>query len=197
MLTITGTTLASLSACHYLSAVPSRERKKLATETQLYTSAVRALMRRAHSVSEMRKYLEGRAEDAAAVKPVLARLRENRYLDDQRYAIDFARYRANSRHQGRFRIACELRARGVAGAQIEAALDTVFADTDEAAEVCARIARKLRQFHGAFDERKTASLYRSLLRAGFSGDVIRSELRAAKIEVAAALEEAGEESPES
>jgi regulatory protein len=160
----------------------SRTKKKLATESQIYASAVRALMRRAHSVFEMRKYLEERAEDKAEVKTVLARLRENRYLDDARYALEFARNRAKHRRRGRFRIARELRTRGVPDAHIESALDAVFAETDEAALVRTRINRKLAQIRGAMDERKTASLYRGLLRAGFSGEVIRNELKAARIE---------------
>lgn len=159
-------------------------------------SAMRALMRRAHSVSEMKKYLEGRAEDLAVVKPVLARLRESHYLDDERYALQFARFHAISRRQGRFRIVRELRARGVSDAHIEAALETVFAESNEPETVRARIARKLRQHRGALDERKTASLYRSLLRSGFSGDVIRTELRAAKIAAATDLPEADENSEE-
>jgi regulatory protein len=176
--------------------VRSSPKAKLATENQLYASALRALMRRAHSVSEMRKYLEGRAENAADVKPVLARLRENRYLDDARFAADFARSRANSRRQGRFRIARELRTRGIADAHIETALDSVFAETDEATLVRARIRRKLAQLRGPVDERKAASLYRSLLRLGFSSEVIRAELRAARIEAATELEDAEAESEE-
>ena len=68
--------LASFPSSNYRSVVRSSAKTKLATESQLYASALRALMRRAHSVSEMRKYLEARAENAADVKPVLARLRE-------------------------------------------------------------------------------------------------------------------------
>ncbi|MGA8072457.1 MAG: regulatory protein RecX [Candidatus Acidiferrales bacterium] len=188
--------LASLPVCLYRSMVFSRTKKKLATESQIYASAVRALMRRAHSVFEMRKYLEERAEDKADVKTVLARLRENRYLDDARYAQEFARHRAKYRRQGRFRIARELRARGVADAHIEAALDAVFAETDEAALVRARIKRKLALIRGPIDQRKAASLYSGLLRAGFSGDVIRAELRAARIEAAAELAEAEANSEE-
>ena len=45
--------------------------------------------------------------------------------------------------------------------------------------VRARLKRKLATMRGALDERKIASLYRGLLHAGFSGDVIRTELRAA------------------
>jgi regulatory protein len=160
----------------------AKTKTKLSNESQIYTSAVRALMRRAYSVHEMKKYLEERSEDKAEVKTVLARLRENRYLDDGRYALEFARNRAKHRRQGRFRIARELRTRGVPDAHIEPALEAVFAEADEATLVRTRINRKLAQIKGPMDERKTASLYRGLLRAGFSGELIRNELKAARIE---------------
>ncbi len=46
-------------------------------------------------------------------------------------------------------------------------------------DLATRIERKLKMFRGEIDHRKLASIYRSLLRAGFSSDVIRRELRAA------------------
>jgi len=149
----------------------------LSTEQQLYTSALRALMRRAHSIHEMREYLERRAEDKEHVSAVVARLRELNYLDDARFALDYARQHAQSRRQGRFRIARELRTRGVPDRHIEAALDSIFAETDESALVRARLKRHLAHTRGAIDQRKLASLYRNLLRAGFSADVIRTELK--------------------
>jgi regulatory protein len=151
--------------------------RKLDTEQQLYTSALRALMRRALSIHEMREYLNRRAEDKEQISAVIARLREQNYLDDARYALEYARQHANSRRQGRFRIARELRARGVPDRHIEAALDTIFAETDEATLIRGRVKRKLAQVRGPVDQRKIASFYRSLLRAGFSSDAIRSELR--------------------
>lgn len=170
--------LASLLPCFYASCVYSRSSpRKLAPESQLYTSALRALMRRAHSIHEMKEYLERRADDKEAVSPVVARLREQGYLDDARFALEYTRRHAQSRRQGRFRIARELRGRGVPDRHIEAALDSVFAETDEAASVRARLRRQLSHVRGALGERKIASLYRSLLRAGFSSDVIRAELR--------------------
>jgi hypothetical protein len=45
-----------------------------------------------------------------------------------------------------------------------------------------RIDRKLRLFRGEIDDRKIASLYRTLLRAGFSSDTIRRELKRATSE---------------
>ncbi|HXQ25429.1 MAG TPA: regulatory protein RecX [Candidatus Acidoferrales bacterium] len=170
--------LASLLPCFYASSVYSRSSpRKLSTEQELYTSAVRALMRRAHSIHQMREYLERRAEDKDLTSPVIAKLRERDYLDDARYALDFARLHANSRRQGRFRITRELRARGVPDRHIETALDAVFAETDEAELVRARLKRHLSHVRGALGQQKIASLYRSLLRAGFSSDVIRAELR--------------------
>ena len=140
-------------------------------------------MRRSYSVHEMREYLARRAENEEHVGGVLKKLKEFQYLDDARYARDYARIHAQHRHQGKFRIARELRARGVPDKHIEAALETVFAETDEAALVRSRLERRLRQIKDRrgdpLDEKTRASLYRNLLRAGFSSDVIRAELRAA------------------
>jgi regulatory protein len=160
--------------------VPMRQRsspRKVSTEQELYTSALRALMRRAYSIHEMKDYLERRAEDKEFIPPVVARLRELKYLDDARYALDYSNQHAKLQRQGRFRIARELRARGVPDRYIEAALQTVFAETDEATLVRTRVKRRLAHLRGALDQRKIASLYRSLLSAGFSSDIIRAELR--------------------
>jgi regulatory protein len=152
--------------------------RQLETEAELYDVAVRALMRRAHSVHEMKKKLERRSDDKLLVQLVMARLKENGMIDDARYAKQFARQRTESRKQGKFRIARDLRGRGIPDRHIEAALDETAKTTDEGAMVRQRIERKLRSFRGELDEKKMASVYRSLLRAGFSADVVRRELKA-------------------
>jgi len=153
--------------------------RKLLSETDLYTAAINGLARRAYSVHEMRVYLERRAEDKKTVGAVMDRLKDHKYLDDARYARQFVRLRSELRKQGAFRIARDLRARGVPDRHIEAALAERSAESDEGAAVRARLARRLKSLRGPLDERKKASLYRSLLRAGFSSDTIRRELRAA------------------
>src|SRR6266850_6491280 len=135
-------------------------------------------MRRAHSVYEMKKRLERRCENKLLVQLVMARLKENGLIDDARYAKQFARQRTESRKQGKFRIARDLRGRGIPDRHIEAALDETAKTTDEGAMVRQRIERKLRAYRGEIDEKKLASLYGSLLRAGFSTDVVRRELKA-------------------
>jgi regulatory protein len=154
-----------------------RAPRKLTTEAELYDVAVRALMRRAHSVQEMKRKLERRSDNKLLVQVVMARLKENGQIDDARYAKQFARQRTEGRKQGKFRVARDLRARGVSDLHIEAAMEEAAKETDESAMVRQRIERKLRSYRGEIDEKKMASMYRSLLRAGFSADAIRRELR--------------------
>jgi regulatory protein len=158
--------------------------RPLETEAQLYGAALKILMRRAHSVHEMKKALGRRCEDEKLVKNVVERLKRESLLDDARYAKQFTRLRTESRKQGEFRIARDLRARGVPDRDIEAAAKETASTTDVAAMIRQRIERKLRLFRGEINEKKLASLYRSLIGAGFPSDLIRKELhRATKEEI--------------
>jgi regulatory protein len=151
--------------------------RQVESETELYEAAVRALMRRAYSVYEMKQLLGRRTEDDNLLKNVLDRLKRAKMIDDERFARQFARQRTEIRRQGKFRIARDLRARGVPDRHIEAALAESAKETDESAIVRQRLERKLRSFRGEITENKIASMYRSLLRAGFSADVVRKELK--------------------
>jgi regulatory protein len=152
--------------------------RRVETESELYEAAVRALMRRAYSAYEMKQLLGRRTEDDHLLGTVMDRLKRAKMIDDERFAKQFVRQRTEIRRQGKFRIARDLRARGVPDRHIEAALAETAKETDEAAIVRQRLERKLQSFRGEVDERKTASMYRSLLRAGFSADVVRQELKA-------------------
>src|SRR6266576_1648729 len=127
--------------------------RQLETEAELYDVALRALMRRAHSVHEMKQKLERRSDNKLLVQVVMARLKENGMIDDARYA------KQSDRH-------------------IASALEEVAQNSDEAAMVRQRIERKLRSYRGEIDEKKMASIYSSLVRAGFSAEVVRRELKA-------------------
>jgi regulatory protein len=151
--------------------------RQVESETELYDAAVRALMRRAYSVYEMKQLLGRRTEDDKLLRTVMDRLKRAKMIDDERFAKQFARQRTEIRRQGKFRIARDLRARGVPDRHIEAALAESAKETDESAVVRQRLERKLRSFRGEITENKIASMYRSLLRAGFSADVVRRELK--------------------
>ena len=150
--------------------------RQLETESALYEAAIKILMRRAHSVHEMKKALALRCEDEKLVKTVVERLKSHNLLDDARYAKQFTRLHTESRKQGQFRIARDLRARGIPDKHIDKALKDSAEENDPAAMVRDRIERKLRLFRGEISDKKIASLYRSLVAAGFPSDVIRKEL---------------------
>ena len=156
----------------------------------LYDYALRILMRRAHSIHEMKTKLLRRADSELLAQVVLARLKESGQLDDSRYARQFTRTHAEVRKQGKFRIARDLRARGVPDRHINEALAEAAESNDEAAVVRQRIEQKLRSFRGRGSrlvltspemkkkaDKKFASIYRSLLAAGFPPDLIRRELK--------------------
>lgn len=164
--------------------------RKLDTEQDLYDYALRILMRRAHSVHEMKTKLLRRADSELLAQVVLARLKESGKLDDSRYAKQFARQRSEVRKQGKFRIARDLRARGIPDRHINSAIAESADPESEVAIVRQRIERKLRSFRGRGSglvltspemkkkaDKKFASIYRSLLAAGFPADLIRRELK--------------------
>ncbi|MGB2591437.1 MAG: regulatory protein RecX [Candidatus Acidiferrum sp.] len=157
--------------------------RQLDSGSALHDAAVRALMRRAYSVHEMKQHLTRRSDNQELIRLVIELLKREGHLDDERYAKQFIRQRTEIRRQGKYRIARDLRARGVPDRHIEAALAESAAETDEAAVVRQRLERKLRSFRGPeaqkkINDNKIASMYRSLLRAGFSADVVRRELKA-------------------
>ena len=151
--------------------------RRLDTESELYDVALRALMRRPHSVNEMQKLLKRRASSDLLAQVVLARLKENGSLNDDRYAKQFTRQRTEIRRQGKFRIARDLRARGVPDTHIQSAIEESADEAAERAAIRHRIDRKLKLTRGEISDKKIASLYRSLLAAGFPSDAIRRELK--------------------
>lgn len=151
-------------------------RRRLA-ESELYTYALTSLGRRAHSSAELRQRLARRALEPAAVERIVARLTDAGLLDDRRFALLFSGYHAGAKRHGRYRIARELRRRGVAEELIAAALAETFPEEqDEVELVRMRLGRRLRRYRPPYSEKVLRSAYQSLLRAGFSSAIIRREL---------------------
>ncbi len=164
--------------------------------------AVRALSARALTQSELKDRLQRRAARAADVPEVLARLKQAGYLNDRRFAETYSRLRRENQGFGKFRVLRDLRARRVAPPLAEKVVDEAFRDADENALIEQYLRRKLR-YSGAppqlDDPRRLASLYRMLLRAGFSSGKILESLRklSAESEWADGLEaRADEEAPD-
>ena len=150
----------------------------------LWEYALKVLAGRAHSSGELREKLRRRAERSADVDDVLARLKDHGYLDDRRFAENFAAARLSTEKFGSTRVLQDLRQRRVAPALAERTVRQVYQEVNEEVLIEDWIRRKYRLAprEGLFQEDKDlAAAYRRLLRAGFrSGDIVRVLKRFAK-----------------
>jgi regulatory protein len=94
-----------------------------------------------------RKALKDLEGDAEAAARVVASLREERYVDDARYAAAFAREKASLQGWGPVKIRFQLRGKGVSEADIATALADI--DTEKAdARLEKLLTEKLRSLEG-------------------------------------------------
>jgi len=146
----------------------------------LFEYAVRALSTRSYSSAELRNKLRRRALKTGDVDPVISRLREIGYLNDERFAEMFTTLRVESDGFGRARVLSDLRARRVATPMAEKAVARAFAGKNEPEMIAAWIERRMPSVAAGEhtgDERQLAAAWRKLRRAGFSSGAILTELR--------------------
>lgn len=156
----------------------STKNDSLPSGEALYEIAVRALAQRARSINELRALLERRKAAKQDIEAVLARLRQNGYLDDARFARSFALARLENEGQGPRRVQRDLAARRVHPELIQQAVSTAYSGVNESKLLRDYLRRKLRLTGAPQKPSALPSLYRRLLRAGFASDTIVKELQA-------------------
>jgi regulatory protein len=176
-------------------------KRTLLDEAALMEYAARLLSGRAHASGEMREKLRRRAARAGDVDTVLASLRRLGYLDDRRFAENFASARLENEGLGRTRVLRDLRQRRVAPKVAEEAVARTYKEQDEVALIEAFLARKFRGRNLAVllsEEKHLAAAWRRLRYAGFSsGNSLRVLKRYAADEAKLdALENEPEAAPE-
>jgi regulatory protein len=170
---------------------------------KLLNVALRALGGRAHSSGELREKLRRRAQSNEDVDAVLAKLKEAGYLNDRRFAENYASARLQNQGLGKMRVLRDLRQRRVAPKLAEQVTEQTYQETKEASLIEEFLRRKYRgKKLGEFlsEEKNLAGAFRRLRYAGFSaGESIRVLKRfAGQPEVLEALESGdGLESDES
>ena len=95
-----------------------------------YLSGLRILKYRFNSTAELRRKLRAKQFDKQTIEETLARLREEKWLDDERYAAAYVRSRV-SKNKGRLRIRRELMGAGVNDETIDAAVGANVNPDDE------------------------------------------------------------------
>ncbi len=140
-------------------------------------AAYRCLTYRPRSRAEVEEKLREKEFAPSIIRVVLDDLDRLGYIDDEKFAAQWASARVRLRGFGRRRIEQELRTKGIARDTIRVALSGVFEDSSEA-EVARREAEKklkgLARFEPGTRRRRLAGF---LERKGFSFGVIRSILR--------------------
>lgn len=169
-----------------------RSRRKTYDEAALYDYAVGALGRKMRSVAELKRLLRQRVagdeNGERLVEAVVARLKEQRYLNDSQFAAAYSSYRRENEKFGKFRVITDLKAKGVHGDVIEKAVAEAYAGSNEERLARAFLARK--RLRKPTNDREVARIFRALVRAGFGTRVSLKILRQWEVddEVLSALE---------
>jgi regulatory protein len=145
---------------------------------KLLSVALRALSGRAHSSGDLRAKLSRRAESPADVDAVIAQLKDSGYLNDRRFAENYAAARLQNQGLGKMRVLRDLRQRQVAPKLAEQVTEQTYAETKEVDLIEEFLQRKYRGKQlGAFlsEEKNLAAAFRRLRYAGFSaGESVRA-----------------------
>lgn len=141
------------------------------------------LARREHAVAELARKLRQKGFEPTEVSSVMAALQEDGYVNNTRYAVARARYRALQSKWGWGRIAQELKLAGVGEDDVAAAreaLDADGVDLQHGAVVLARrkLAGKADDAEARFKQRQKALA--ALVRKGFSLGDAKAALDAAE-----------------
>jgi len=143
-------------------------------EASLYEYAIGALGRRMRSVAELKRLMRRRVtadeHGALLVDCVIARLKEQKYLNDSSYAAAYISYRKENEKLGRMRVVSDLKARGVHAEVIEKAVGEAYDSTSE--EELARQYLRRKRLKKPEGQKEVARVFRSLLRAGFTSRTI-------------------------
>src|ERR1700754_2677905 len=111
------------------------KKKEPLDEATLYEYAVIALGRRMRTVAELKRLMRKRVEanDAGEAKmdAVVARLKEQRYLNDTDFAQNYTRLRQENRSFGKRRVQQDLIQKGVHANIINKTLDAAYENVNE------------------------------------------------------------------
>jgi len=142
-----------------------------------YVVALTLLSRRELAEAQLRTRLLKRKFDEDDIDAALARLREERALDDRRTALACARTEVRLRHRGRARVVRQIESLGIARDVARDAVAEVFAELDEDALLEQALERRLRHGMSLKDPKVVQRVHRYLLGQGFNPTSVTALLR--------------------
>ena len=161
--------------------MPFRRTQKIYDEDMLYEYAVGALGRKMRTVAELKRLMREKVrhqgeEGQLLVEVVVAKLKEQKYLNDTQYAESYSRFRRENEKFGRMRVVQDLKAKGVHGDIIEKTVTAAYQDVND--EKLARAYLQRKRIRKPVTQKDAARVFRALVRAGFGSRVIFRILKA-------------------
>jgi regulatory protein len=142
-----------------------------------YVDGLKLLARRELSEQQVRQRLARRGHAEDAIDEAIARLREERAIDDARTAEAIARTETTLRRRGKLRVRMQIERAGIAASVAKKAVDAAFEHVDLDALIEASLAKRLRRRETIADDREAQRLYRYLIGQGFEHDRVAAVLR--------------------
>ena len=129
--------------------------------------AIQYLAYRDRSRSEIFRYLKGKGFSANAVDETLIFLKDNDYISDPRFALQFGRFRIENKELGKLRLEREFKDKGLENQIIHEVLSSLYKEFDEQeiAMTCAK--KKLESLSSNDIKKKRGRLAKFLERKGF------------------------------
>jgi regulatory protein len=138
------------------------------------------LGRRELSEAQIRQRLARREHDPETIDAAVARLLEERAIDDARVAAAIARTETGIRKRGRLRVRRKIESAGISPATARRAVDDVFGALDDEDLLESSLAKRLRGGASIADQREFNRLYRYLVGQGFEPDRVLARLKKLK-----------------
>ncbi|MCX6539287.1 MAG: RecX family transcriptional regulator [Acidobacteria bacterium] len=142
-----------------------------------YGLALRWLSARELAAASVTSRLADRGFDPVVVDAVVARLTENRFIDDNRAVRACARTLVVVKLRGRQRAQRELEVMGFRSELVRETLDEILGETDELALASRVLASRMHGGQVIRDPATYRRLYGALFRRGFSPSIVRDALK--------------------
>ena len=155
-------------------AVPKRSRRPKGTALQY---AVKLLAVRNYSEKKLREKLAGREFDQEEIAASVARLKEERLLDDRRFAEEFVRARLATRPRTGIALQRDLFQRGISRPLAQEVIAELAPPAQDEALALELVRRKWSLYESLDDQTRRRRLMSLLARRGFPYDTIEKVLK--------------------
>lgn len=139
--------------------------------------AIAYVLRYPQTEAGMRKYLETKKVPKEGIERILFRLKKRKLLDDRDYALRYAEDHSLLRHEGKTKIAYDLKCRGIPPSLLDEVLEAIPASRETAA-MNLLFDRKLASLTDVPARKAMASLQNHLIAKGFAPEAVQSFLEA-------------------